>query len=84
MSESIEPVQLTDLSWYDGNEATVVISIDRLTVAFELEEFLDFFKTVEETKDELSKRPEIGVGTYVEDGMVKEQFMILPEIEEIN
>lgn len=79
-----DPVQLTDLTWFDPEENSILITYDRITLALGLEEFLDFFQYIEDSKDALLSMEDICIGTYEEDGKVRKQLVILPPDDEIN
>ncbi len=79
-----DPVQLTDLTWYDPEENSILITYDRITLALALDEFLEFFEYIEDTKEGLLEMDNICIGTYEEEGQVKKELVILPPDEEVN
>ena len=79
--ESLE--ELTSLSWYDEETASIIFSFDRVSVTLALDEFLEFADIVEETRQSLLSRPEIVIGVYEEDGKTKKELTILPDEREL-
>ena len=75
---------MTQKSWLDTENGTVILSFDRVSIEFQIEEFLEFCELIDETKDLLLNSPELVVGTYDEKGTQKEVLLIKPEEEDYN
>jgi hypothetical protein len=79
-----DPVSLTESSWFEPEDQVVLVSYDRVTLTLTLEEFLDFYDLVSETRDQLLEMKNACIGTFEENGTIKKQIMILPSDEELN
>mgnify|MGYP001261711595 CR=1 FL=1 len=79
-----DPFALTDSSWFEPEDQVILLSYDRVTLTLTLEEFLDFYDLVSETKDALLDMKDVCVGTFEENGKIKKQIMIVPSDEELN
>jgi hypothetical protein len=71
-------------AWYDKEDGTVVVCFDRVSLTLALEEFLDFYDLISETKDMLLAEDDVCIGTYEEDGKIKRQLIVMPDPEDIN
>jgi hypothetical protein len=79
------PKELTDSSWIDLESSTVGILIgERVTVTFFLDEFMDFFESINSVKTALESEDSISIGTYEKDGEIRKQFMIVPDDSDFN
>jgi len=76
--------QLTDCGWLDEQDGIVIVAFDRLTMSMEVEEFLDFFYSIDEIRDKLSAHPKISIGTYDDNGVEKTAFVFVRPEEEYN
>jgi len=79
-----EPKQLTNTSWYDESEQTVVFAVDRVTVALDVEEFLDFYNMIQDTKEALVLEASLEIGAVQEDDETRYQFIPTPDIDDYN
>ena len=70
--------------WYDRDDASIVVCIDRVALTLTLDEFLDFYDTIHDIKEELLSDSDICIGTYEEDGKIKRQLILIPETEDLN
>lgn len=68
-------------SFIDSESHTVAIQIDRVTVSLNVEEFLDFFRTVSDIKLYLESSPDyvIGKETDTETGEVSDIIIPKPD-----
>jgi|7_EtaG_2_1085326.scaffolds.fasta_scaffold00391_15 hypothetical protein len=76
---------LGSLATLDESSHIVYIHFDRVSVSFEIEEFLDFYRNIKDIKDVLISHPGYVVGTTEHDGV--ETAILVPKIgkdEEIN
>ena len=71
-------------AWFEKEEASVVVCIDRVAISLSLDEFLDFYDTIDAIKDSLLADEEICLGTYEEDGKLRRQLVFMPESEDLN
>lgn len=71
-------------AWFEKEESSVVICIDRIAISLSLDEFLDFYDSIAEIKEDLLADKEICLGTYEEDGKLKRQLIFVPESEDLN
>ena len=71
-------------AWFEKEEASVVVCIDRVAISLSLDEFLDFYDTIDAIKDSLLADEEICLGTYEEDGKLRRQLVFIPESEDLN
>ncbi len=76
--------QLTESAWFDDQDGLVVIAFDRLTISMQVEEFLDFFYSVDEIREKLESHPMVSTGTYENNGVEKETFVFLRPEDEYN
>ena len=76
--------QLTDFGWLDEQDGIVIVAFDRLTISMEVEEFLDFFNSIDELREKLSEHPKISTGTYDDNGVEKTTFVLVRPEEEYN
>ena len=79
-----DPIQLTDLTWYDPEENTVLITYDRITLALALDEFLDFFDIIDDTRMALLDIDGMCIGTYEEDDKLRKELILAPLEEDLN
>jgi len=70
--------------WFEKEDASIIVCIDRVAITLSLDEFLDFYDTVDQIKESLLSDPDICIGTYEEDGKLKRQLIIVPDSDEIN
>ena len=71
-------------AWFEKEEASVVVCVDRIAISFSLDEFLDFYDTIAAIKDSMLADDEICLGTYEENGKLKRQLIFVPESEDLN
>jgi len=71
-------------AWFEKEESSVVVCIDRVAISLSLDEFLEFYDSITEIKDDLLSDEEICLGTYEEDGKLKRQLIFIPESEDLN
>ena len=43
--------------WYDRDDASIVVCIDRVALTLTLDEFLDFYDTIHDIKEEIGRAP---------------------------
>jgi hypothetical protein len=79
----MEDSQEIQKAWLD-EDGTISLTIDRVTIAFHIEEFLSFCELIEEMKEALVSSPELVVGTYQDNGETKEVLLMKPEEEDYN
>lgn len=73
-------VEINELAFIDQSSHTIVMQVDRVGITFYVEEFLDFFKNVEEIKDFLFSNPHYIVGRLM--GEAEEKEIIVPKPED--
>ena len=73
--------ELTRNIWFDENQVTVLICIDRVTVSIYLEEFLSLIRELEQAQVQLESRDDITRGTTKEDGVDTPVLLFTPDIE---
>ena len=79
-----EPRELSENVWLDEVTHTIVLGIDRLSLAFDAQEFWDFCLSIEEAKSEIEKHPDFIVGTYEEDGIERTQLIVKTDDPDFN
>jgi hypothetical protein len=79
-----EPLELSPNVWLDESSNTIVIGMDRISVAFEAAEFWDFCNNIEIAKINIECHPDFTVGTYEENGVEKTQLMLNPQGDDFN
>jgi len=73
--------ELTRNIWFDENQGTVLICIDRVTVSIYLEEFLSLIHELEKAQVQLESRDDITRGTTKEAGVDMPVLLFTPDIE---
>ena len=68
-------MELDDVDFYDEENRVVFITVDRVTIAIGVEEFEEFFEQVTIVRNRLLSDPELALGSFEEDGVVKRQFI---------
>jgi len=79
-----EPLELSPNVWLDESTNTVIVGMDRMSVAFDPDDFWDFCCSIEEAKINIGSHPEFVIGEYEEDGILKTQLMPKPDDPDIN
>jgi hypothetical protein len=64
-----------DVDFYDEENRVVFVSVDRVTIAIGVEDFEEFYEQVTTIRNRLLADPEIALGSFEEDGVVKRQFI---------
>jgi len=68
---------------YDPQTKQVYLQFGNVTVAIDVEDFMDFIYTVVATKDIIEKDPEVTLGTFTDDdGNEIEEFIVKDQDEE--
>ena len=81
----MNPVELTEISWYDEISQQVIIEIsDKVTISLTLEELSYFLYYLKETKLSLLEIPEIKIGSVKHDGEIIEELVVVTGDEEYN
>lgn len=65
MAQEENIVDINGVSFLDKDTHAIVIQVDRVGLTFYVEEFLDFFKSVEEVKDFLLENPLYTLGVLM-------------------
>ena len=73
--------ELTRNIWFDENQGTVLVCIDRVTVSIYLEEFLSLIRELEQDQVQLESRDDITRGITEEDGVNTPVLLFTPDIE---
>ena len=73
--------ELTRNIWFDENQGTVLICIDRVTVSIYLEEFLSLISELEQAQVQLESRDDIKRGITEEDGIDTPVLLFIPDAE---
>jgi hypothetical protein len=68
-------MELDDVNFYDEENRVVFVSVDRVTIAIGVEDFEEFYEQVTIIRDRLLNDPEIALGSFEEDGVIKRQFI---------
>ena len=79
-----EATEITQNLWLDEDSNTVVILIDRVSIAMDILEFWDLCEEFENAKVFLSNHQRFVIGEYEEDGETKQQLLLKPEDDELN
>ena len=81
----MNPKQLTDFSWFDLVDGEVIVAVtDKTTMTFNLEEFSELYRILNDTRTSLLGLPEISSGTFDHEGKVCEELIYIPGDEEYN
>jgi hypothetical protein len=70
----VEDQNISD--FFDEENGVVYISIDRVTIAIDVEDFESFFEGILDIRKSLLSNESIALGAYEEDGIVKHQFIM--------
>jgi len=69
----------------DFESGRIILSFERISIEFAIEEFLEFCELVDETRLSVLNDPDFVVGTYDdENGEKKEILLMKPEDEDYN
>jgi len=79
-----DPRELSENVWLDEATNTIVLGIDRISVAFDSQEFWSFCLSIEEAKANLENHPGFMVGTYEEDGVEKTELIVKADDPDFN
>ena len=79
-----EPKELSENVWFDESTNTVIVGVERLSIAFEAGEFWDFCVNIGTAQNEIKNHPDYIVGEYVEDGVVRTELMVKPDDPDFN
>jgi len=79
-----EPMELSENVWLDESTNTVIVGIERISVAFEAEEFWDFCLNIREAMNKISKHSNFVIGEYSEDGESRTTLMIKSDDPDFN
>ena len=74
-----QSVDVNDIVWLDPNSHTIMFQFDRVTVGFDIDEFLCFCDKVEEARQIMLVNPDYVVGKSVVNGVETEVLMPKPE-----
>ena len=70
-------------SWYDDEQKTAFIQVDRTVFMVTAEEFMDFYDMISEVQQDMLEDPELELGTVTdEDGNEYQEFVIKKKDEE--
>ena len=73
------PQEISQEIWFEENTQIILVNIDRISVAFTLDEFFDTFDRFEIARETLLSSFNVVIGTYEEDGVEKKEPVVLPE-----
>jgi hypothetical protein len=79
-----EATEVTPNLWLDEDSNTVVILIDRVSIAMDIFEFWDLCEEFENAKAFLSNHQSFVIGEYEEGGETKQQLLLKPKDDELN
>lgn len=79
-----EAIEITPSIWFDEDTNTVVILMEKVSIALDVYEFWEFCEEFEKSKLFLSNHSNFVVGEYEEDGEIKKQIIVKPNDEELN
>ena len=71
--------ELNDAVWLDQDSHTIFFHIDRVTVSFDVEEFLYFFDKIDDAKQIMLAHPGYVVGTSDVNGVETDVLVPKPE-----
>ena len=70
--------------WLDEDDGYVYLDLNRVTITFLVEEFLDFCELIDTMKSSLLSNPNLVVGTYDDEDGEREVLLVKPEEEDYN
>tara|TARA_Y100000310_G_scaffold170534_1_gene170694 strand:- start:72 stop:317 length:246 start_codon:yes stop_codon:yes gene_type:complete len=79
-----EPRELSENVWLDESTNTIVLGVDRLSVAFDAQEFWDFCLNIADAKEMIECHPNFVIGTYEEDGIERTQLIVKTDDPDFN
>jgi hypothetical protein len=74
-----DPQEISQEIWFEENTQVVIVNLDRISVAFTLDEFFDVMDRFEIARETLLSNFNIVVGTYEVDGVEKKETVIISE-----
>ena len=66
-----QPIMLTENAWFDEENNTIVLTFDRISIAFLVEEFMDFYDEIEAVNSKLLSNPRFALAEFTEKGSKK-------------
>jgi hypothetical protein len=81
-----EPRQLNEAAWFDPVDGTLSIGLtDSVTLTLRLEEFLDFYNSIDEIRSIILDQDDIAIGIITDkNGEQKEQLILKPDEGDYN
>jgi hypothetical protein len=76
------PQEISQEIWFEENTQVIIVNLDRVSVAFTLDEFFDTFDRFEIARDTLLSNFNIVVGTYESGDVEKKEVVIISEDDE--
>ena len=70
-----QPIMLTENAWFDEENNTIVLTFDRISIAFLVEEFMDFYDEIEEVNSKLLSNPRFFLAEFTEEGSKKRMLI---------
>jgi hypothetical protein len=67
---------------YDAENGVLYVTFDRVSIAIDIEDFEDFYMQILSLREILMSDPNIVLGVYEENGVVKRQFLPKPDEDE--
>ncbi len=64
---------------YDAEHGVVYVSFDRVSIAIDIEDFEDFYMDILSIREKLMSDPNVILGVYEENGVVRRQFLPKPD-----
>jgi len=70
-----QPIMLTENAWFDEENNTIVLTFDRISIAFLVEEFMDFYDEIEAVNNKLLSNPKFFLAEFTEKGSKKRMLI---------
>jgi len=77
-----DPQEISQEIWFEEDTQVVIVNLDRISVAFTLNEFFDVMDRFEIARETLLSNFNIVVGTYEVDGAEKKETVLISEDDE--
>ena len=78
----VEPQEISQEIWFDENTQVIIVNLDRISIAYSLDEFFDTIDRFEIARDNLISKCNVVIGTYEVDGEKKKGPVIISDDEE--
>jgi hypothetical protein len=78
----VDPQEISHDIWFDESAQVIIVNLDRVSIAYSLDEFFDTIDRFEIARDSLTSDFNVVVGVYEVDGEKKKGPVIISEDEE--